>query len=76
MRYEFGLAAAVSKDVEAAFPELTVSESVRPAVSLVGEVLDAAQLGGILRRFENLGLSIVELRKLPEAQGSLAEEAE
>jgi hypothetical protein len=76
MRYEFGLAAAISEDVEAAFPELTIYDTGRPAVSLVGEVIDAAQLGGILRRFENLGLNVVELRKLPEPREAVAKETD
>ncbi len=71
MRYEFDLERPISSEIAAAFPELHVPDgSVGRGYDrsrLCGAVADQAQLHGILRRIENLGLTIVELRQLPGA---------
>ena len=66
VRYEFLLAGRVSKLVVAAFPELTVAVSPAGGTALFGPVTDDAQLYGLLDRFQTFGLTVVELRQLPD----------
>ena len=65
-RYEFLLAGSVSDSVAAAFPELSVTTSPAGGTALFGPVQDTAQLRGLLDRFETLGLTVLELRQLPD----------
>lgn len=66
VRYEFLLAGRVSELVVAAFPELTVGISPGGGTALFGPVTDDAQLYGLLDRFQSFGLTVVELRQLPD----------
>ena len=65
-RYEFLVAGSVSESVAAAFPELAVTTSATGGTALYGPVQDAAHLRGLLDRFEVLGLTVLELRQLPD----------
>ncbi|WP_154795023.1 hypothetical protein [Occultella kanbiaonis] len=66
MRYEFLVAGSVSETVEAAFPELTVTKSPAGGTSLYGPVDDDARIRELLERFDDLGIPVVEMRRLPD----------
>jgi hypothetical protein len=66
MRYEFLLPGRVSETVCAAFPELIARPSPTGGTAMFGPVRDSAHLHGLLDRFQTLGLTIVELRQLPD----------
>ena len=66
MRYEFLLPGRVSETVCAAFPELTARPSPTGGTAMYGPVRDSAALHGLLDRFQTLGLTVVELRQLPD----------
>lgn len=66
MRYEFVLPGRISESVAAAFPELTTAAGPTGGTVLYGPVKDGSHLHGILDRFQNFGLTIVELRQLPD----------
>lgn len=65
MRYEFLIAGGVSDTVKAAFPELDVARVLSADTALFGTVRDQAALRGLLARFDDLGLTVVEMRQLP-----------
>ncbi|QYJ04834.1 hypothetical protein KUV85_03885 [Nocardioides panacisoli] len=65
-RYEFLLGVRVSDTVRAAFPELTATTGAAGGTVFFGEVEDDAHLHGILARFQTLGLSVLEMRRLPD----------
>lgn len=64
-RYEFRLAEPFSERVANAFPELAVVTGSRGDV-LCGQVRDQGQLYSLLARFQTLGLTVVELRRLAQ----------
>jgi hypothetical protein len=64
-RYEFRLAQPLSPTARAAFPELTQGEALGGDV-LYGPVSGQEQLHGLLARFGTMGLTVVELRRLPD----------
>ena len=66
MRYEFLLPGRVSEAVVSAFPELTVATSAMGGTVMFGPVKDSAHLHGLLDRFQTFGLTVVELRQLPD----------
>ncbi|HLT10395.1 MAG TPA: hypothetical protein VK028_06260 [Micromonosporaceae bacterium] len=66
MRYEFLVAGHVSETVRAAFPEFDVADGPAGGTAIYGPVRDHAALGGVLARFDQLGLIVVEMRKLPD----------
>lgn len=66
MRYEFVVAGSVSETVRAAFPELTVTSSPGGGTALYGAVDDTARLRELLARFDDLGVEVVEMRRLPD----------
>ena len=67
MRYEFILAENVSATTMEAFPELAESQAiVTPGAVLFGRVVDGPHLHGLLDRFQTLGLTVVEMRRLPD----------
>lgn len=66
MRYEFLLAGTISDTVRAAFPELTAARAPAGGTVLYGPVRDATHLRSLLARFDDLGLSVVEMRQLPD----------
>jgi hypothetical protein len=64
-RYEFRVAQRLSQTAVASFPELTVTDSSSGTV-LYGPVRDDAELHGILSRLQLLGLSILDVHRLPD----------
>lgn len=66
MRYEFLLAGRVTETVQAAFPGFDFAPGPAGGTAIYGPVRDKAELRGILARFDQLGLTIVEMRKLPD----------
>lgn len=66
VRYEFLLAGGISEVAAASFPELRRSTGPAGGAVLFGEVEDEAHLHGLLDRFRVLGLSLVEMRQLPD----------
>jgi len=68
VRYEFILAEQIPEVTHAAFPELTEStvEVGTTGSVMFGDVVDPPHLHGILDRFQDLGLTLIELRRLPD----------
>lgn len=66
MRYEFLVSGRVSDTVRAAFPEFDVADGPAGGTSIFGPVRDRAALRGVLARLDALGLTVVEMRKLPD----------
>jgi hypothetical protein len=66
MRYEFTVAARLSDMALAAFPELYVSATPGKGTTLYGPVIDRAHLDGLLARFGDLGLEIIDMHRLPD----------
>ncbi|MBL1087916.1 hypothetical protein ACWCXK_09580 [Streptomyces sp. NPDC001739] len=65
MRYEFRVTGDVSRLLSEAFPELR-TEPARRETLFFGTVTDEAHLYGLLARFQDLGLCVEEMRRLPE----------
>ncbi|MEU9113008.1 hypothetical protein AB0D04_14810 [Streptomyces sp. NPDC048483] len=65
MRYEFRVTGHLSTVVAEAFPELENMPAPEQTV-LFGQVTDEAHLHGLLIRFQDLGLRVLELRQLPQ----------
>ncbi|MFI6764649.1 hypothetical protein [Streptomyces sp. NPDC050355] len=65
MRYEFRVTGCISTVMAEAFPELDRALVPQQTV-LVGQVTDEAHLYGLLTRFQDLGLRVLEMRQLPE----------
>lgn len=66
MRYEFVLPGRISESVIGAFPELTAASGPTGGTVLFGQVKDNSHLHGILDRIHGFGLTVVELRQLPD----------
>ena len=66
MRYEFLIAGQISDVVNAAFPELNAVAAPAGGTAMYGPVRDASHLRGLLARFDDLGVSVVEMRQLPD----------
>ncbi|MEP6650844.1 MAG: hypothetical protein ABJA74_13195 [Lapillicoccus sp.] len=67
MRNEFILEERLSASTLEAFPELQESAAIQvPDSVLYGTVLDGPHLHGLLDRFQTVGLTIVEMRRLPD----------
>lgn len=64
-RYEFRVAQRLSPTAAAAFPELAVMDTSTGAV-MFGRVQDDAELHGILSRLQLLGLTILDIHRLPD----------
>jgi hypothetical protein len=64
-RYEFRVAQRLSATVIAAFPELTATDGASGTV-LFGPLRDDAELHGILSRLQLLGLTILDVHRLPD----------
>jgi hypothetical protein len=64
-RYEFRIAQRLSATAVAAFPELSVTDTSSGTV-LFGPVRDAAELHGFLSRLQLLGLTILDVHRLPD----------
>lgn len=65
MHYEFRIAGSLSDATAGSFPELH-QRPAAPETLLFGPIADSAHLYALLLRFEDLGLRIVEMRRLPE----------
>ncbi|RIQ21819.1 hypothetical protein DY240_14745 [Jiangella rhizosphaerae] len=66
MRYEFLVTGRVSDTVRAAFPDFDIADGPAGGSSIFGPVRDRAALRGVLERLDALGLTVVEMRKLPD----------
>jgi hypothetical protein len=64
-RYEFRVAQRMSSTAVAAFPELSVTETDAGTV-LFGRLRDDAELHGVLSRLQLLGLTILDVHRLPD----------
>ncbi len=63
-RYAFLVQGDLSDRVVAAFPELQASPTPPNCTTLDGPIQDNTQLRGILARFDDLGLTVVEMRRI------------
>lgn len=66
MRYEFIVRDAVPGDVAVELPQLRRTAYPTGGTSLFGPVRDEADVHTLLARLRNLGLSVVEMRRLPD----------
>lgn len=66
MRYEFLIAGRVSDTVRAAFPGLAAKNGPAGGTVIYGPVRDKAALRGILARCDEMGLTVIEMRQLPD----------
>jgi len=66
VRYEFLMQGTVAETVLSAFPELTAARGPAGGTALFGAVSDDAHLHGLLARFQAFGLTLLELRRLPD----------
>jgi hypothetical protein len=66
MRYEFIVQGTVSEDALAALPELSSIPYPTGGTALFGPVRDEADVSSLLARLLDLGLSVIELRRLPD----------
>ncbi|GAA2436205.1 MULTISPECIES: hypothetical protein [Streptomyces] len=65
MRYEIRVEGHMSEPLTKAFPELE-HVTMSGQTVLFGPVVDEAQLYGLLARCQSLGLTVMEMRRLPE----------
>nr|WP_218681554.1 hypothetical protein [Rhodococcus qingshengii] len=65
-RYQFLIDGEASDRVRAAFPQLEVGHAVGRFTTLFGPVSDPASLRSIIARLDALGLTLAELRRLPD----------
>lgn len=66
VRYEFLVSGRLSETAAAFFPELSRSTGAAGGTVLFGEVEDDAHLHGLLDRFHTLGVTLLEMRRLPD----------
>ncbi|MDP3968848.1 MAG: hypothetical protein Q8Q02_11255 [Nocardioides sp.] len=66
MRYEFLVVGSISEAVLAALPGLSASTFPMGGTALFGPVRDEADVSSLLARFADLGISVVEVRRLPD----------
>ena len=66
LRYEFIVQGSVSDDLMAALPELQAAPYPTGGTVLFGPVRDASDVSTLMARFADLGLSVVEMRPLPD----------
>lgn len=64
-RYEFRIAQRLSATAVEAFHELSVVDSP-PGTVLYGAVRDDAELHGLLSRLQLLGVTILDVHRLPD----------
>lgn len=65
MRYQFTIDGELSERALAAFPELTGGHT-RGTTVLSGPITDSTGVRGILARIDNLGLTVIEMHRLPD----------
>ena len=66
MRYEFIVRDTVGCDVAAELPEMSATPHATGGTSLFGPVLDESDISTLYARMNDLGLTIVEMRALPD----------
>lgn len=66
VRYQFLVRGELSERVLAAFPELGVSPTPQAYTTLYGPIDSDVQLRGMLARFDAMGLTVIEMRRLPD----------
>lgn len=66
--YEFRVAGLLSERARAAFPDMSVSHAP-PETIILGDVEDESHLHGVLAMIQNLGLRVVSVHQVPEAEG-------
>jgi hypothetical protein len=64
-RYEFRIMQRLSATAVETFPELSMADGT-PGTVLYGSVRDDAELHGILSRLQLLGLTILDVHRLPD----------
>jgi hypothetical protein len=64
LRYRFLLEGRLSSVVVAAFPELAVVDSDADTTTMTGDLRDYAQLRGILARFDDFAVAVVEMTRV------------
>lgn len=65
-RYQFLIDGDVSVRVQAAFPQLQAGHAVGGFTTLYGPVADPTSMRSIMARLDALGLTVAELRRLPD----------
>ncbi|MEV6071219.1 hypothetical protein AB0L82_32135 [Nocardia sp. NPDC052001] len=65
-RYQFVVEGELSDRALAAFPDLSWTPPTHGTTTLFGAVTDATAMRGILARLDNLGLTLLEMRQLPD----------
>jgi hypothetical protein len=66
MRYEFIVTGSVWEAIEAELPELTSTSYPNGGTALFGPIRDEADVLTMLSRITGLGLSVIEMRQLPD----------
>ena len=66
VRYEFLMHGTIEETVLGAFPELRAARGPAGGTVLFGAVHDDAHLHGLLARFQAFGLTVLEMRRLPD----------
>ncbi|TLF77349.1 hypothetical protein [Nocardia cyriacigeorgica] len=66
IRYEFILDGELSERALAAFPELTPGRHRQGTTVLYGPLTGPTAMRAILARIDNLGLTLLEMRQLPD----------
>ena len=65
VRYEFQLAERMSPTATSAFPGLAIRDEPRGTL-LFGPVRDRSEFYGYLDRFDVMGLTVLEVHRLPD----------
>ncbi|NNH68951.1 hypothetical protein HLB23_03525 [Nocardia uniformis] len=65
-RYQFVLDGELSDRALAAFPDLDALPRRHGRTVLFGAVTDPTAMRGVLARIDNLGLTLLEMRQLPD----------
>jgi hypothetical protein len=66
MRYEFIVTGSVSEDAKAELPEMASTIYPTGGTALFGPIQDEADALTMLARISRLGLSVIEMRRLPD----------
>ena len=66
MRYEFIVQGTVSQDAMAALPRLSAIPYPTGGTALFGPMQDAADVSSVLALLHDLGLVVIEMRRLPD----------
>lgn len=66
VRYSFTVGGVLSERALAALPELDVSDIPGAYTMLYGSIGNPTELRGVLARFDVLGITVIEMRRLPD----------